>query len=182
MEEVWKPIHNYIGYQVSSDGRVKSCRYGGKHPGKCINSRWRLLKTPKAFGNSRAKIRLLNALGEYKDFYISRLVYSVFRGKIPVGMLVDHIDGNPDNNNVSNLRLANKSQNGANSKLRKNRKYKGVEKCGNGPNCWHVRIIVNKQRLYIGSFSTEKEAAEAYNFKATEYFGEFAFLNNLEGV
>ena len=181
MNEIWKDVPDYIGYQVSNYGHVRSCRYGSLKPGKCIETKWRLLNTPRAFGNGRRKIRLINADGVYKDFYISRLVYSTFNTAIPLGMLVDHIDGNPDNNVLTNLRLADKSQNGANSKLRKNRKYKGVEKCGNGPNCWHARIIVNRRRLYIGSFSTEVAAAEAYNFKAVEHFGAFAFLNNVEG-
>jgi len=40
-----------------------------------------------------------------------RLVYEAFAGKIPEGLEIDHIDGNKSNNNLTNLRAINRSQN-----------------------------------------------------------------------
>lgn len=43
--------------------------------------------------------------GERKQFYLHRLVYECFYGKIPNGFEIDHIDGNKENNFRENLRL-----------------------------------------------------------------------------
>jgi hypothetical protein len=40
-----------------------------------------------------------------------RLVYEAFVGKINEGLEIDHIDGNKHNNNVTNLRAINRSEN-----------------------------------------------------------------------
>lgn len=107
-----------------------------------------------------------------------------------VSIQVDHIDGNGLNNQRSNLRICTRSQNIANSKLRKDNTtgYKGVSwfvgsKHPNGvwkskPN-WTARIGVNGKRITVGYFTTKEEAAKAYNEAALKYHGEFAKLNPL---
>ena len=39
--------------------------------------------------------------------------------------------------------------------------------------------MIDGKRKHLGYFSTEIEAAEAYNIKAVEIFGPFAKLNDL---
>lgn len=57
-------------------------------------------------------------------------------------------------------------------------KYYGLSHfTGDGSNKWMSRITINKTRLYLGLFSTEKEAALVYDENAEKYFGEFAKLN-----
>ena len=63
---------------------------------------------------------------------------------------------------------------GLKSKRNKISKYKGVEKT---KNTWYARITVNGDKIYLGSFPTEKEAAMAYDTAASRHFGEFAQLN-----
>ena len=46
-------------------------------------------------------------------------------------------------------------------------------------NKWEAKIMKNKKPYYLGHYNTEKEAAIAYNSKATELYGEFANLNVL---
>ena len=36
-------------------------------------------------------------------------------------------------------------------------------------------------KIYLGHFATPLEAARAYNEAALKHFGEFAFLNEVEG-
>ncbi len=53
-------------------------------------------------------------------YYAHRLVWIIFNGAIPDGMQVDHIDCDPSNNKISNLRLATQSQNNHNQRVYKN--------------------------------------------------------------
>jgi hypothetical protein len=50
--------------------------------------------------------------GRRTTAYAHRLVYLWFRGDIPEGMEIDHIDGRKSNNRPSNLRVVTHSQNG----------------------------------------------------------------------
>lgn len=93
-------------------------------------------------------------------------------GQWPDGM-VDHRDGNRSNNRFINLRLATRSQNASNSKLRTDNSsgYKGVYRHGNK---WRAEIRVDGKLERIGSYNTPEEAADAYQERAQQYFGEFA--------
>lgn len=42
---------------------------------------------------------------------------------------------------------------------------------------WISRITFNRKEIYIGRFKDEIEAAKAYDEKAKELFGKFAYLN-----
>lgn len=92
---------------------------------------------------------------------------------------VDHINGNTLDNRRNNLRLASHSQNTKNRKKTKNRssKFKGVD-FQKRSGTWRARIKVEYRSIYLGQFSSEVEAARAYNKAALIYFGEFARLNN----
>jgi AP2-like factor (euAP2 lineage) len=79
--------------------------------------------------------------------------------------------------------LANSSQNAANAGLRKNNTsgYKGVflrKDCKNEK--WTARIWKDNKCIWLGTFSSSKEAATAYNKAAIELFGEFACLNEIQ--
>ena len=43
--------------------------------------------------------------------YVHRLVYEVFKGEVPEGMEIDHIDRNKHNNNPDNLRVVTRAEN-----------------------------------------------------------------------
>jgi hypothetical protein len=61
---------------------------------------------------------------------LHRYVWELKYGKIPKGLFVDHIDRNPLNNQISNLRLVTHAENGYNINKRKNNTsgYIGISK------------------------------------------------------
>ena len=91
------------------------------------------------------------------------------------GEKVDHIDGNGINNRRSNLRICTPQQNGANSRKRAGRPYKGVSVGPNGK--WRAYIKVNYKVIALGTFPTAEKAAKAYDRAALYYFREFARPN-----
>lgn len=97
-----------------------------------------------------------------------------------VNEYVDHIDGNPLNNTLDNLRICKKQQNEFNSKLRSDSSsgYKGVSY---RKDRHYYRSYINKdgKQYHLGNYNTKEEAARAYNQKAIELFGEYARLNDV---
>lgn len=53
-------------------------------------------------------------------YLIHRVIWILYNGSIDSCLVIDHIDGNPSNNNISNLRLVTTRLNMQNKKLHKN--------------------------------------------------------------
>lgn len=94
------------------------------------------------------------------------------------GKFVDHIDNNGLNNQKINLRFFKDGQNNQNKikKAHTTSKYIGVS-WHKGNKRWEVKIRIQGKNTYLGGFSLEKEAAECYDAKAKEIYGEFAKTN-----
>ena len=101
-------------------------------------------------------------------------------GKPKKGFVVDHIDGDKENNTRENLRICKQAENCANSKISKNNTsgFKGVS-WNKALKKWHAYIMLNRKRIHLGYFKDKLEAAKAYNKAALKYFGEFARLNEV---
>lgn len=102
----------------------------------------------------------------------------------PVGLEVDHKNGDKFDCQKSNLRLATRSENMRNShkKAVTSSRFKGVSfkrKTKEENAGWAARITVHRKLHYLGKFNSEEEAAIAYNAAAIELHGEFANLNDL---
>ena len=74
--------------------------------------------------------------------------------------IVDHIDRNPLNNNLDNLRWTTSSINCRNKKNR-GECMQGVTKSKNGKK-FIAKIWVNGKKIHLGVFDTEIEAHQAY--------------------
>lgn len=107
------------------------------------------------------------------NYLIHRLIFCMHYGFMPD--FVDHIDGNPSNNKIENLREVTKSQNNCNSKVQKNNKSgtRGVTWIEPRKR-WYVRCQVNNVSKSIGYFQdfelAELVAQEGRNL----YHGEYA--------
>ncbi len=114
------------------------------------------------------------------QFYSHRIIYEMHFGKIPEGFEIDHIDTNPLNNKVENLRVATRSDNVRNIKTPSHNTsgVKGVY-WNKDAKKWCAQIGVEGKRKFIGYFSNIEDAAIAYNKKALALFGEFAYQNRL---
>lgn len=109
-----------------------------------------------------------------KSYYAHRLVWVLVNGPIPKGYEIDHIDRNPLNYRLSNLRLVTRSQNSFNRYLPLKHEAQNIIH-NKRYNRWEVRTHIRGKRLYIGYFKTETEAIAARD-KA------FAERNALYGV
>jgi hypothetical protein len=110
-----------------------------------------------------------------KIIYLSRLIMDANGNEE-----IDHIDRNKLNNKKGNLRIADRVTNNANKSkvgLNYSSTYKGVLKVKGG---WKARIGINNKEINIGTFTNEIAAANAYNFYAELYLGEYAFKNLCE--
>jgi hypothetical protein len=111
---------------------------------------------------------------------LHRLLLDVLESDV----LVDHIDGNPLNNQRANLRIATRQQNAQNRNGQRDRRqrsgeYLGVYRQGNR---YRAQLVHNYKMYRLGLFDTPQEAALAYNAKAKELRGKFATLNQVDGA
>lgn len=96
VKEVWKAVDGYEGlYEVSDHGRVKSFHFNK-------NGKIRMLNNKKG---DYFRLPLTDARGINRTFLVHRLVARTFIGDIPLGYEVHHIDGNKQNNVLSNLQI-----------------------------------------------------------------------------
>ena len=135
------------------------------------NEDLRLLNGYKWSLVTKSQLRYARRAVGKKSVYMHRVIMNA-----PAGVQVDHINGNGLDNRKANLRLCNYAQNQQNRRKRRRATslFKGV---GWHDNRWRARITVNGKQIEIGRFKSEFLAAEAYDQKAVELFGEFANLN-----
>lgn len=117
----------------------------------------------------------------YRVIGVDRVTYSAHRlvfvymfGRWPLD-IVDHINRNPDDNRLSNLREATRFENLRNQGAHKDNRsgYKGVS-FSKSEKRWVARIMVNRKAIRLGSFKTAEDAHDAYCEAAEKFHREFA--------
>ena len=99
-----------------------------------------------------------------------RLAWLYMTGEWP--QEIDHINCDRSDNRWANLRLATRSQNGANRRLDSRRAgcLKGASKCNAG---WQSKIRIDGNLIYLGTYRTQEEAHKVYCEYAKKHFGAF---------
>lgn len=112
MKEIWKDVVGYEGiYEISNHGRIRTHKdkttYTEKRGVRHWKQRYLKDKTP----NGRDVRVALWKNGKCKDFLVHRLVAFAFIPVVKGKECINHIDGNPKNNNVENLEWCNHLEN-----------------------------------------------------------------------
>jgi len=185
MDERWKNIPGFDGYQVSNLGRVRSFRYKNRRGVDRSGEVEPIILRPDLRGpkNGVKYFSVILRLGPDHPGDrrgVHRLVYEAFCGDIPEGMSIDHINRDSADNRLENLRLAYVHQNRRNKTKKKNAssQYTGV--VWNKPaKKFQVALRVNGKKKYFGYFSDEKDAALAHDRAAREHLSidEQQFVN-----
>jgi hypothetical protein len=169
-ETEWKEIKGYEGlyyldpvcnlvYSMKSEGYIRP---------DVSNKGYERVKLYKKGNGRRGKRYLLH-----------RLIYTCYNPDEDISeYLIDHIDGNPSNNDISNLRKATLQQNMWNSKVKCNSKT-GLKNISYDKRCpinpWRVRIFGDRKKtIYDKQFPTKEAAIQARDVIYALHQGEFA--------
>lgn len=166
--EIWKDVPTYEGiYQVSNLGNVKSLSRLKFSYGFFRKQNERILKP--ATDKKGYLICVLCKNTHRKTIKVHQLVAMAFLNHIPCGMVlvVDHINDVKTDNRVKNLQIITNRDNSFKTQGRYSSKYKGVclDKTSKK---WESKIQIKGKTTYLGSFTTEQEASEAYQNKLKE--------------
>jgi len=157
--EQWMLIDGYDNYEVSSFGRVRN------------NVSNRILK--QGLRPDQYCQVILNLKSKSQTHKVHRLVAFAFCDKQNGRDVVDHIDRNPQNNHISNLRWVTAVENHHNRKKSKNNTSgkQGVSHWitkGNN-HYWKAQIRDNNSKVITKSFSIKKLGDAEAKRQAIEY-------------
>lgn len=96
-----------------------------------------------------------------KQIPLHRLAWLITHGNIKDNFVIDHINGNIDDNRLINLREVTKATNSRNRRIAKNNKYghQGIHLITReNDTFWKAEIIYNYDNIYIGVYNTMHEA------------------------
>ena len=152
-------IKNILGYDF---------KYEDHKLYRKLKTKWKCCNDIKVNKNGYINIGINNKL-----YPLHRIIYKFHNEEWDItyshSNQIDHIDIDPTNNKIENLRRVNNSQNQRNKNKFKNcsSKFKGV--CWNKPSSkWVAYIRIDGKIKHLGSFTNEEEAAEVYKKKYNE--------------
>lgn len=140
-----------------------------------LQYKWRPARGTDANTDYAVRNSRRDSAGKQKRIFLHRVILDA-----PVGVDVDHINGNGLDNRRCNLRPATQAQNRHNQRLARNNSSgrKGV-RWHRQKHKWYAQIKVAGKHLHLGAFTDLDEAARAYDKAAIAHFGEFALTNEM---
>ena len=119
-------------------------------------------------GRGYLQTKIKNVL--YKNH---RLIFMMQHGYVPG--IIDHVDGNPLNNKIANLRPATISQNAMNAKVYCTNKS-GVQNVSwhKKAKKWEVKLQIKGKRIHFGAFDDIELAVAVAKAIRNKHYKEFA--------
>ena len=112
----------------------------------------------------------INIKVDQRMYKAHRLIFLYHYGYMPE--IVDHIDCDPSNNRLENLRACDKSQNGMNrSGGYSATGHRNVYRHGGA---YQVHMRKKGKQHFVGTFNSLEDAVHAANVHRKHLFGEFA--------
>lgn len=166
---IYEPTTGHLIWKERPDGfmGMKSVKsWNTKHAGKSAGT----------FGKKNGIVTDISVRIFGKAYLAHRIIWHMHYGQPPKRRVIDHIDGDPTNNRLDNLRLATFGQNAQNTKPKKNSTYKlkGVSFELGRKKGWKAEIKKNGKSTTIGRFATMEEAHAAYREEASKLYGNYA--------
>ena len=102
-----------------------------------------------------------------------RIIFLMHHGYLPE--VIDHINGNPADNRIENLRAATRQTNNQNSRLARHNTsgIKGVSYSKQNK-CWRCSLSFNNKTKEVSGFITKDDAADFMDLWRSIAHGEFA--------
>lgn len=157
----YDPETGEFRWKYRSDvGKAWNTRYSGKPAGFICKTHGRLVIVVGDTHYQGHRVAWLHHTGEWP------------------GNEIDHIDGDPTNNRISNLRECTSAQNKMNKVVQRNNKLgiKGVF-FNKERNKYTAKIKASGKHIHLGHFANVEAAKAAYDMAEKLYFGDFS-LNN----
>jgi len=151
----YRPIPEWDAYGISSCGEIIRLKPNqGSKVGKILK--------PQKHPNRLYLMVRLNCFGKQKTFDIHRLVAMTWIGKIPKNYQVCHINGNPLDNRVQNLRIDTKESNEA-DKLMHGKSNRG----NNNGQSIYPEWMIKEIKKFLDRGTKPNELAKIYPMSAT---------------
>jgi len=135
-----------------------------------ISPKYNIYVGDRAGGNNGLGYRKVRVKGVKE--YEHRVIFMLNHRWCP--KFIDHIDGDPSNNRIENLRPATMSQNSMNKKMQVNNKTgaRGVHFC-NKSKKFIASIQAKRKRIHLGVYDTLDEARYIYDIFSTALHAEY---------
>ena len=151
---------------------------------EAIKIRWNTKKKGEGFAlveveHAHYELESWHYVNEYvKHGSTRKFMHQFVMGTAPLGLVIDHINGDKKDNCRKNLRFATTALNNQNvpSKPDSSSQYKGVHRS----KCVHRPWCASCKSISLGNYRVEEHAAWRYNMAAFEEFGEGAFFNIIQ--
>lgn len=160
-----QPITGFENYSIAPDGQIWSDFGGGR------------LLNPKPNATGYLSVSLSGPRGQITKA-VHRLVWDAYGSEPHQGgshRHIHHRDGDPTNNNISNLDYVAAAVNARDTKLNKTNTsgFRGVSQQANSKR-WRALTRINGIQKSLGTFDTAEEASAAYEAKFRELVDQTA--------